>query len=104
MKSTRLSSQYTISRKKLIVSSEGAQIDLTESKVSAAFLCVDKTRPGMMMPFRRGGIYYAEYLENYYPNCPVKWARHAWHVYHDDAAFPYVITAEEIKKFFKRFA
>jgi len=104
MKSTRLSSQYTISRRGLIVSSEGAQVDLTESKVSAVFLCVDPNEPPMMAPCKKGETYYAEYLENYYPNCPVEWAKHAWYLHHDDAPFPFVVTAEEIKTFFKRFA
>ena len=87
-----------------MVSSEGAQIDSTENKTSAVFLCVDKAEPEMMAPFKKGKIYYAEYLENYYPNCPVEWARHAWYMHHENAAFPYVVTAEEIKTFFKRFA
>ena len=81
-----------------MVSNEGAQIDLTESKTSAVFLCVDPNEPPMMAPCRKGETYYAEYLG------PVEWAKHAWYLHHDDAPFPFVVTAEEIKTFFKRFA
>jgi hypothetical protein len=86
----------------LIVSSGGAQVDLNESKVSAVFLCVDESQ--MMLPFKRGKVYYAEFLENYFPHCPNKRARDAWFLDSEDLVFPLVVTIEEIDNFFRRFA